>query len=726
MNRASSAVLTASLLVALVGTTHAAPAPITGHISLFDLDDLSTTTGFRIDGNDENDYAGFSVAPVGDVNADGFDDFAVAAPLANDQTGEVYIIFGRDDGLPSPTIPSALDGANGFYIQGVAPGDRTGNSVAGAGDVNGDKIPDIIVGVPSFDGDAGEDAGRAAVIFGRKTSAVGNFPAAVFINALDGTNGFRIEGEAIGDELGRSVAAAGDFNGDKIGDVIVGAPRGNTSAGKAYIVFGRKKNVAFPASFDVNALDGTDGTELTGVNADDAAATSIAGLGDVNGDKIGDIIIGAPYADRNGNDDSGAAYVVFGRKPTTASPIPGTFSLGDLDGFNGFVVEGFAEYDYCGSSVASAGDVNADKIPDIIVGAFSADPGAHTNAGEAYVIFGRKKTVPFAEAINPASLNGANGFRLATGTNLDNVGEFVAPAGDVNGDKIADFIVTAPDANTNGLTFVVFGRNTARDGNFAADVSLSNLDGIDGFTIQGNDDSFNAGTPSASAGDFNGDGLSDIIVAVPENTVGADDYSGQAFIIFGPRPEIMVSNIIADPTLLGATEIVDGSSANLGVQNVGQTRTYAVEITNLGLASLTVSNVKLPRGFALVSLTGEVVQPLDTETLTFSITPTRVGSFSGKVSFTTNDADEKKFDFILQWTGQEVTLAAQPQHAGVINVDTLPDLNNDWITNAADLLLMLQAIRAGDPEGTADLTDDDRTDASDLALLLANFGQSFR
>lgn len=719
MTPAHGTALTASLLLALVGTIRAAPTQPVEIAPFVDLDELTQFTGFTIEGNDENDYSASSVAFLGDINADGFDDIAISAPRANALAGEVYVIFGRNDAIPAADTPGLLNGTNGFYIQALAAGDRTGTSVASAGDVNGDKIPDIIVGVPSFDGTAGEDAGRAGVIFGRNTARDGNFPSVVFVHQLDGTNGFRVEGEALGDELGKSVASAGDFNGDNIGDIIIGAPPYG-SAGKAYIVFGRKKNAPFPAQIAASSLDGTNGLKLTGVATGDGAGTSVAGLGDINGDKIGDVIIGAPTIDPDAVEDAGGAYVVFGRKATPANPIPAETSLGDLDGSNGFLIRGIAEYDYCGGSVSSAGDVNADKIPDILVGAFSADPGAHTNAGQAYVIFGRKSNNPFPATIDPSTLTGVLGFRVASNTDFDNVGRVVARAGDINADKVADFLLTATGANSGrGYTYVVYGRNTARDGGFPADVDLANLDGIDGFVIYGTSTSYNSGEAAASAGDFNGDGISDIIIGAPENTVGADDYAGETFVLFGPKPEIQVSPIIFDPIFLGATEIVDGSTANLGALNVGEARSFAVDIQNLGFAELSLSNFKLPRGFTVINLPAATVSALGTETLAFAFEPSRAGSFSGKISFTTNDADEKKFDFTLEWTAQAMAAAASTIAAPAVDVDSIPDLNNDWITNAADLPLMLRAISESDPTG--DLNHDNRVDADDLVILLSRF-----
>ena len=332
---------------------------------------------------------------------------------------------------------------------GGAAYDRSGISVASAGDVNGDGFDDLIVGAFNADPN-GTNSGASYVVFGKSAG----FTSSIQLSGLDGSTGFKLSGAASGDKAGYSVASAGDVNGDGFDDLIVGAKWADspfTYAGASYVVFG--KATGFAANLNLSTLDGSAGFRLSGAATDDYSGGSVASAGDVNGDGYDDLIISAHGSDA-GFPSSGASYVVFGK----ASGFTANIALGSLDGTSGFRLRGGAGGDQSGVSVASAGDVNGDGYDDLIVGA----PSASNFAGKAYVVFG--KASGFGADIDLSGLDGNNGFRLSGLTFANMAGRSVASAGDVNGDGYDDLIVGARDGasnNTNtGASYVVFGKAT--------------------------------------------------------------------------------------------------------------------------------------------------------------------------------------------------------------------------------------------------------------------------
>ncbi len=141
--------------------------------------------------------------------------------------------------------------------------------------------------------------------------------------------------------------------------------------------------LAQDAVVELSSLDGSNGFVLNGVTGDDRSGISVSAAGDVNGDGVDDLLIGALGADPNGN-DSGASYVVFG---TSGVGSGGTLELSALDGNNGFVLNGVASYDISGGSVSAAGDVNGDGVDDLLIGAVYADDNG-LESGKSYVVFG--------------------------------------------------------------------------------------------------------------------------------------------------------------------------------------------------------------------------------------------------------------------------------------------------------------------------------------------------
>jgi hypothetical protein len=320
---------------------------------------------------------------VCDVNGDDIEDVILGAPFAGrvpgsppggprTELGEVYVVFGSASLGGSIAI---AEGQQDFTIKGPERFSELGDAVA-CGDVNGDGIADIIAVAEAADGPNGDrpNAGQAYVVFGSRDLAG-------LIVTAEGQQDAIILGGDPQDALGLS-AASGDVNGDGTEDILLVAQRadgpGNTrdAAGEAYVVFGSR---AIGGTIDTAAGE----QSLTIVAADDHdLLSSSAARGDINGDDIDDILLGAPFGEGpdNAGDSVGELHIIYGSKA-----LGGAIDLAQAA--QAIVIYGADTGDRLASSVAS-GDLDGDgELELVLVAPYAAGPdNSRPGAGEAYVI----------------------------------------------------------------------------------------------------------------------------------------------------------------------------------------------------------------------------------------------------------------------------------------------------------------------------------------------------
>jgi hypothetical protein len=525
----------------------------------------SAGSGFGVGGAAPQDAVGRdlqSFAPAGDVNGDGLEDFVIGVPGPPGSDGfsrvgrGAYVLFGKRDAANVSLADLGGENARGFPILGDDDEqtlDSFGVVVGGAGDVNGDGLDDVIVGSYTF---ASVSQGVAYVIFGKTDSRAVSSDE---VRAGNG-GGFAIHASTPGyGWVGLDVDGAGDVNGDGLDDVVVGVPifdaSNGGSAGGAHVVFGKVGPA--PVRLENITAGGTEGFTILGNQANEFLGVTVAGLGDVNGDGLSDVVVSSPVSPDGRN--RGRNIVVLGATGSS------TVHVGELEASSGrgFVISGANDLDNA-ARVAAGGDVNGDGLDDVLIGAPSASLGAPVaseppdagsvdardagDAGDAraaepappiaeppapgdrplrgivYVVFGRRQ--PQHVSLRELENGSSNGFAIAGSQNLLSVGTSVS-SGDFNGDGLSDVVATTPANASFGRAFVVFGKGDTE----LVSLSLAGAGSSAALPIVGRREE-EACSVVVSGSDANGDGLDDLLISA-RLYPALPQLAGGAYVAFG-------------------------------------------------------------------------------------------------------------------------------------------------------------------------------------------------
>ncbi|HMA78203.1 MAG TPA: LamG-like jellyroll fold domain-containing protein, partial [Candidatus Paceibacterota bacterium] len=528
---------------------------------------------------DGTDYFGSALTSIGDLNGDGVTDFAVGAD--NDEAtvggnageGAVHILFMHASGSVSSTVKIS-DGENGGPA--LEADDYFGSSVANIGDLNGDGVTDLAVGAYQDEASSGGNASEGAVhiLFMHASGSVSST-----VKISDGENGGPA-GLENGDSFGSAVTAIGDLNGDGVTDLAVGAEsdEGNAAIdpfeGAVYILF---MHASGSASSTVKITDGLNGGPS--LESFDALGSSIASIGDLDGDGVTDLAVGALLDGATGGDSrEGAVFIFF---MNTDGSVSSTVKI--TDGENGGPA--LEADDYFGSSVANIGDLDGDGVTDLVVGAYNDEAlGGDAGEGAIHILFmhasgSASSTLKISDGEN----GGPNGLH-----SNDYFGSSIANIGDFDGDGVTDLAVGAYNdeatgqASTTGegAIFVLF-----MNGSTTADnIESGGSDGVtitgtlyenDGLTALGAGATITAAigtsTPSLHSTTTAADG-SFSISGIATSTVGAWTVGGgnggnaNMDIVYGNGLFVQTSNFVT-PEVEWSVDGINWSGVDLGTND---------------------------------------------------------------------------------------------------------------------------------------------------------------
>jgi methionine-rich copper-binding protein CopC len=535
--------------------------------------------------------SGYVVSSAGDVNGDGFDDVMVGVPTLRNEpytgsylAGGAYVIYGNAAGtlpaLPMNTatgVNASIAASVGFKISSAMSAEsRFGATVSGIGDVNGDGFDDVMMGL-------GGTNARGFVVYGGATNAGVSIDTAGNINNSQGFKIALASGFDSTAAFGSVVTGLGDVNGDGVADfgVRVISSLANSFS---YVLYGSKTNqsdLVVTGEMNQYAIgDASRGYRLAGL---------VTAVGDMNNDGMADVVA-TTY---NNNDNSSAATIYYSNANGTANTTNAAYSV------TGTISNSPMR------QVTSMGDVNGDGIADLAV----------LSSNHVFVVYGQTGTTNVALS----TLSATQGYKIVLPTGSSHY-DWISSAGDVNGDGLADVIIGKQNTYAN-FAMVVYGNATGTD------VQLSHILGYSsGYNVS--DDALPAsqgfkissvpggeiGYRVSNAGDFNGDGLADLIVGglAAQDGVFGIVLGGTQFVTNAVQGSGTVNGTSGSEALFGSTANdtltggggVDRFFAGEGNDTIVLTATDVTNLANVTTGQTVKTSTDGGGGFDTLRLTG--------------------------------------------------------------------------------------------------------------------------
>lgn len=563
---------------------------------------LNGQNGFLIKGAFDNHQLGRLATSAGDFNGDGYDDLFISAYGTIDTDNDNYIIYG------GANLNQASYTISDFYFDSRFLITNQGSDVLGqflnsAGDINNDGYDDvyiksntskyIVFGRPGYLSGCTDpnyceynptavcDDGSCAVLNSQALTCMADCSTGsievwndedcncqvfnVQPSNIDISNDVIFDGNEI-KSINKKLNSinitntymhyAGDVNADGYDDMLIGADASES----VFVLYGSDSKLT---ELDVLNLDPQDGFRIVAESGTDLFGYTISNAGDFDNDGFDDFLISAPHEFLSAAQQAGVVYLIYGQ-----ASFPQPLKMADLNGQNGFKLSSGLIGDGFGTSISSAGDINADGFDDIILSA----PFESTT----YVIYGSNTYNALNYNVNVLVNNGL-AFKISSTTINKFAGLAVNEAGDFNNDGFNDIIVGVPKAdnfgdNNEGAVFVIYGNSA----------SLSNID-LDSFTAaQGvkilGKNNFNRIGHDVASGDFNADGISDVLIG--SNFVSG----GEVYVVYGSSN----STAVVDLNNLGSN-LVTEISTSINNEKFGQYVDFIQDINADGYDDILIS-----------------------------------------------------------------------------------------------------------------------------------------